>query len=51
MKNLLFAAQMWERYGVKYVNREEDVGDEGLRRAKQSYHPTALLKKYNIMCA
>ena len=51
MINRLFAAQMWERYGVKYVNREEDVGDEGLRRAKQSYHPTALLMIFNIICA
>lgn len=46
--NKLFAAAMRDRYGVSYVNREEDVGDEGLRHAKQSYHPVALLKKYNI---
>lgn len=48
MINMSFAAMMLECHGVKYVNREEDVGDEGLRRAKQSYHPAALLKKYNI---
>lgn len=44
-----FVRSIMDKYpSVAYVNREEDTGDEGLRKAKLAYHPTKSLKKYNV---
>lgn len=32
----------------KYVNREQDLGDEGLRQAKMTYRPVGFVRKYRV---
>lgn len=33
---------------IEFVNRQEDTGNAGLRKAKESYHPVKMVKKYLI---
>lgn len=48
--NKMFASEMLSRNSaIKFINREEDMNDAGLRFAKESYHPTALLDKCNVL--
>lgn len=45
--NQRFCRDVWAEF--EFINREQDLGQEGLRRAKQSYHPHHLVKKYDLL--
>lgn len=44
--NREFIKNEWGMF--KFINREQDLGLPGLRRAKLSYYPHHLVKKYNV---
>jgi uncharacterized protein len=44
--NQQFTREAWA--GVPFVNREQDLGEAGLRKAKMSYHPHHLVEKFRI---
>jgi len=44
--NQEFCRRQWA--AMTFINREQDLGEPGLRRAKLSYHPDHLEEKYDI---
>ena len=44
--NQAYVKNCWQ--GMTYINREEDMGHEGLRKAKESYKPVKMIEKFNI---
>jgi uncharacterized protein len=44
--NQQFCEQRWRK--VPFINREQDLGEDGLRTAKLSYNPHHLVEKYSI---
>lgn len=44
--NQQFCEQAWGK--VPFINREQDLGEPGLRTAKLSYNPIRLVEKYRI---
>ena len=45
--NTHFSSLLPERY--RFINREQDLGEEGLRRAKESWRPVGKVKKYRAV--
>lgn len=47
--NQQFCEKTWQN--TEYINREQDLGEPGLRQAKESYNPVQLVEKYRIKLA
>jgi hypothetical protein len=47
--NRYFAEYLVRERGAQRINREEDIGLEGLRRAKMAYRPDKMLEKYHTV--
>ena len=45
--NRLFCLNAWSN--LTYINREQDMGVEGLRKAKESYYPHHMVNKYTLI--
>ncbi len=47
--NRCYAEDITREYTqIRYINREEDLGDPGLRQAKRSYDPLIMLDRYEV---
>jgi hypothetical protein len=45
--NQRFVREQWA--SVPWINREQDLGEENLRKAKLSYQPARLVEKFKIL--
>jgi hypothetical protein len=47
MINQRFCEANWRE--TPFINREQDLGEDGLRKAKLSYHPNHLVEKFRVV--